>query len=66
MALWKDESGREQIARQDPPAKAPEKVAVLSAVADTNTRPVSAQARADGATLKESVIAASYLMAQLR
>jgi len=58
MALWKDESGREQIARQDPPAKAPEKVSVLSAVADTTTRPVSSQTRADGATMKESVIAA--------
>ena len=58
MALWKDESGREQIARQDPPAKAPEKVAVLSAVADTTTRPASSQTRADGATMKESVIAA--------
>jgi cytoskeletal protein CcmA (bactofilin family) len=58
MALWKDESGREQIARQDTPAKAPEKVAVLSAVADTTTRPASAQTRADGGTMKESVIAA--------
>jgi cytoskeletal protein CcmA (bactofilin family) len=57
MALWKDESGREQM-RQDPPAKAPEKVAVLSAVADTTTRPASSQTRADGATMKESVIAA--------
>ena len=58
MALWKDESGREQIARQDPPAKAPEKLSVLSAVADTTSRPVAAQTRADGANMKESVIAA--------
>ena len=58
MALWKDESGREQTARQDPPPKAPEKLSVLSAVADTTTRPVATQNRVDGATLKESVIAA--------
>jgi len=58
MALWKDESGREQTARQDPPAKAPEKLSVLSAVSDTTPRPVATQTRADGGTMKESVIAA--------
>jgi len=34
MALWKDESPREQAPRTEPP-KAPEKVAVLSAVSES-------------------------------
>jgi cytoskeletal protein CcmA (bactofilin family) len=58
MALWKEDSGREQTtARPEPGAKPPEKLSVLSAVSDTTTRPVATQNRADG-TLKESVIAA--------
>jgi cytoskeletal protein CcmA (bactofilin family) len=56
MALWKDQFGREQSG-SEPAAKAPEKVAVLSAVGEATPRPAPApQARADG-TLKESVIA---------
>ena len=55
MALWKDEPSREQNARSEPPAKAPEKVAILSAVGEM--RPPATQARTDTA-LKESVIAA--------
>jgi cytoskeletal protein CcmA (bactofilin family) len=56
MALWKDESSREQAARPEPAAKAPEKVSVLSAVGETTPRP-AVPARAD-ATTKESMIAA--------
>jgi len=56
MALWKDQFGREQNS-PEPPPKAPEKVAVLSAVSDPAPRPAATQSRAD-ATTKESVIAA--------
>ena len=58
MALWKDQFGREQSG-PEPAAKAPEKVAVLSAVSDQAQRPAAAapQARSD-VPLKESVIAA--------
>ena len=56
MALWKDESAP-QTARQDPPAKTPEKVSILSAVGEQTTRPAATQSRADG-TMKESIIAA--------
>ena len=56
MALWKDQFGREQSG-PEPTAKAPEKTAVLSAVADTPPRPAATQHRAD-ATMKESIIAA--------
>ena len=62
MALWKDESGREQAVRPEPP-KAPEKVAVLSAVGDQAPRPapVATQNRAD-ASMKESVISAGLVI----
>jgi len=56
MALWKDESSREQSARPEP-AKAPEKMAVLSAVGESTPRPAMSANRAEG-TPKESVIAA--------
>jgi len=58
MALWKDESGREQNARPEPAAKPPEKVSILSAVGEQTTRPVATQNRPDAAALKESIIAA--------
>jgi len=62
MALWKDESGREQAVRPEPP-KAPEKVAVLSAVSDQAPRPAApTQVRAADATMKESVIAAGLVI----
>jgi cytoskeletal protein CcmA (bactofilin family) len=59
MALWKDESPRDPAPRTEPP-KAPEKVAVLSAVGDAAPRPAPATtpaARSDVAA-KESVISA--------
>ncbi len=56
MALWKDQFGRDQSGTE-PPAKAPEKVAVLSAVGEPAARPAAAPNRADAAT-RESVIAA--------
>jgi cytoskeletal protein CcmA (bactofilin family) len=56
MALWNDQSGREKN-MPDPAPKAPEKVAVLSAVGEPAARPAPIPARADAA-LKESVIAA--------
>jgi len=56
MALWKDEAA--QRTTPDPIAKAPEKVAVLSAVNEPAPRPAAApQHRAEVST-KESVIAA--------
>ena len=58
MALWKDQLGGEQTGRPEPTAKAPEKVAVLSAVSETPVRPAATQNRADAASMKESVIAA--------
>lgn len=54
MALWKDESARESRLE---PAKAPEKVSVLSPVGEPAARPATIPARAD-APAKESVIAA--------
>ena len=56
MALWNDQSGREK-AVSEPAAKAPEKVAVLSAVGESAPRPAAAPHRAD-VPAKESVIAA--------
>lgn len=56
MALWKDEPARDQAARPEPP-KAPEKVAVLSAVGEPAPRPAATPSRADAAA-KESVISA--------
>jgi cytoskeletal protein CcmA (bactofilin family) len=56
MALWKDQFGREQSG-PDPAVKAPEKVAVLSAVNETATRPAAATNRAD-VPAKESIISA--------
>src|SRR5688572_4220132 len=56
MALWKDQSERDQPA-PPPAAKAPEKVSVLSAVGDPAARAPVTQNRAD-ATMKESVISA--------
>ncbi len=56
MALWKDQFGREQNG-PEPAAKAPEKVSVLSAVAEPAARPAAPQNRAD-VPAKESVIAA--------
>jgi len=57
MALWKEDSGREQSAQPAPAAKAPEKVSVLSAVGETTARATAAQTRPD-ASMKESVISA--------
>jgi cytoskeletal protein CcmA (bactofilin family) len=54
MALWKDESS--QRSAPEPAPKAPEKVAVLSAVGDPAPRPAATQ-RAD-VSMKESIIAA--------
>ncbi len=56
MALWNDQAGREKNV-PEPAAKAPEKVAVLSAVGDPAPRAAATQSRADGPP-KESVIAA--------
>ena len=56
MALWNDQTGREKTA-SEPAAKAPEKVAVLTAVGDPPARPAATPNRADVA-LKESVISA--------
>ena len=56
MALWKDQFGREQSG-PEPPPKAPEKVAVLSAVSDPPPRPAAPQNRAD-VPAKESIISA--------
>ena len=60
MALWKDEPAREPAARPEPP-KAPEKVAVLSAVSDQAPRPAPTQTRPDVST-KESIIAAGLVI----
>ncbi len=60
MALWNDQSDREKNAPA-PAAKAPEKVAVLSAVSDAPVRPAVTQARSDAA-LKESVISAGLVI----
>ena len=56
MALWNDQTGREKTA-SEPAAKAPEKVAVLTAVGDAPARPAAVPNRTDVA-LKESVISA--------
>ena len=56
MALWKDESSPRA---PEPAAKAPEKVAILSAVGESTPRPAPVPTRADmPAQLKESVISA--------
>jgi len=59
--LWKDEPGRDQTARAEPP-KTPEKVAILSAISDSNTAPRPAPMPATNARTdvpaKESVISA--------
>jgi cytoskeletal protein CcmA (bactofilin family) len=60
MALWKDQTDREQTGSQ-PAAKAPEKVSVLSAVGEPATRPAATPHRADAST-KESVIAAGLII----
>jgi cytoskeletal protein CcmA (bactofilin family) len=57
MALWKDQFGRDQSG-SEPAAKAPEKVAVLSAVGEPATRPAPTPSRATDATARESIIAA--------
>ena len=57
MALWKDESPREQSPRTEPP-KPPEKVAVLSAVGDPAPRPAPAPMARTDAAPKESIISA--------
>ena len=63
MALWKDESPSRDPAPRTEPPKAPEKVAVLSAVSDQATRPAApTQVRTD-ASMKESVIAAGLPLA---
>jgi cytoskeletal protein CcmA (bactofilin family) len=56
MALWNDQSSREKSA-PEPAAKPPEKVAVLSAVAEPAARPAVTQHRVE-ASGKESIIAA--------
>jgi len=61
MALWKDEPARDPAVRPEPP-KAPEKVAVLSAVSDQAPRPAApTQVRTD-ASMKESIIAAGLVI----
>jgi hypothetical protein len=60
MALWNDQAGREKAPEQ-PAAKAPEKVAVLSAVSDQAPRPAVTQTRPD-ASMKESVISAGLII----
>ena len=56
MALWKDETSPRA---PEPVAKAPEKVAILSAVGESTPRPAPVPTRADTpAQLKESVISA--------
>lgn len=60
MALWKDQSSRE-TSGLEPAAKAPEKVAVLSAVGETTNRPVTTPTRVD-APAKESIISAGLVI----
>jgi cytoskeletal protein CcmA (bactofilin family) len=60
MALWKDQFGRDQSGTESAP-KAPEKVAVLSAVGEPAARPAVPQSRADAAA-KESVIASGLII----
>ncbi|MBC8028340.1 MAG: polymer-forming cytoskeletal protein [Steroidobacteraceae bacterium] len=60
MALWNDQTGREKSVLE-PPAKAPEKVAVLSAVGEPAARPAPGPNRADAST-KESVISAGLII----
>ena len=59
MALWKDESSPRSAPESAPAARAPEKMAVLSAVGDSTPRPAPApiQSRSD-APAKESIISA--------
>ena len=61
MALWNDQTGREKSA-PDPVAKAPEKVAVLSAVGESTPRPAPTPARAADASMKESLISAGLVI----
>ena len=61
MALWNDQTGREKSA-SDPVAKAPEKVAVLSAVGESTPRPAPTPARAADASTKESLISAGLVI----
>jgi cytoskeletal protein CcmA (bactofilin family) len=56
MALWNDQTGREKNV-SEPAPKAPEKVAVLSAVGEPAPRPAATQHRAAVST-QESIIAA--------
>jgi len=56
MAIWKDQSGREQSGL-DPAPKAPEKISVLGAASEPPVRPAAVPNRSDGPA-KESVIAA--------
>jgi cytoskeletal protein CcmA (bactofilin family) len=56
MALWNDQTGREKNV-PEPAPKAPEKVAVLSAVGEPAPRPAATQHRAAAST-QESIIAA--------
>ena len=55
MALWKDEAS--QRTAPEPAPKAPEKMAVLSAVSTPEARPAPTPLRNDG-TVKESLISA--------
>ena len=57
MALWKDQSSREPAAAEVPP-KAPEKVAVLSAVSDNSVRPAPIPTTRGDVSMKESIISA--------
>jgi cytoskeletal protein CcmA (bactofilin family) len=60
MALWNDQAGREKA--PEPAAKAPEKVAVLSAVSDQAPRPAAAVQSRPDAAMKESVISAGLVI----
>jgi cytoskeletal protein CcmA (bactofilin family) len=55
MALWKDQSGRDQVVPETAP-KAPEKVSVLAPVGEPAARPAATPNRAEAST-KESLIA---------
>jgi cytoskeletal protein CcmA (bactofilin family) len=57
MALWNDQTGREKNV-SEPAPKAPEKVAVLSAVGEQAPRPAAATQHRAAASTQESIIAA--------
>ena len=57
MALWKDQSSREPSPAELAP-KAPEKVAVLSAVSDNSIRPAPVPTPRGDVAMKESIISA--------